>query len=213
MEAGSRFPLLLYSRTLRTARRAAFTLAILLLGLWYPVSLGWLAWPQPPADRWLMAGGLVALAFALFSTFAPRAAYVQPMRHHLRLSTPIVRLAVSYRRIESTRPVDVARTYPRESLRAGERRLLAPFTGMTALAVDLSGLPMRPWLLRLFFHRLLLSPDRTGFVFIVPDWIELSRQLFGRLDAWRMSQPSRPRSPGLGAADILREDSADGGRP
>jgi hypothetical protein len=208
MDAGDRFPLLLYGRTLRTSRRAAFALAILLLGLWYPVSLRWLSWPQPPADRWLMAGGLVSLAFALFSTFAPRGAYVQPMRHHLRLSTPIIRLAVSYRRIESTRPVDVARTFPRESLRPGERRLLTPFAGMTALAVDLAGLPMRPWLLRLFFHRLLLSSDRTGFVFIVPDWIELSRQLSGRLEAWRMSQHSRPRSPGMGAADILREDPA-----
>jgi hypothetical protein len=84
---------------------------------------------------------------------------------------------------------------------------------MTALAVDLNGLPMRPWLLRLFFHRLLLSPDRTGFVFIVSDWIDLSRQLSGRLDSWRVSQQSRPRSPGMGAADLLRQDSPDGRGP
>ena len=213
MDTGDRFPLLLYARALRTYRRAAFALAILLLGLWYPVSLQWLAWPQPPADRWLMAGGLVSLAFALFSTFAPRAAYVQPMRDHFRLSTPIVRLAVSYRRVESTRPIDIARTFPRESLRPAERRLLAPFAGMTALAVDLAGLPMRSWLLRLFFHRLMLSTDRTGFVFIVGDWIELSRQLSNRLELWRNSQQSRPRSPGMGAADILREDPTDGRSP
>ncbi len=209
MDAGDRFPLLLYARVLLPYRRAAFALAILLLGLWYPVSLQWVDWPVPPADRWLMAGGLVSLGFALFTTFAPRAAYVQPMRDHLRLSTPIVRLAISFRRIESTRPMDIAKAFPRAVLRSGERRLLAPFAGKTALAVDLYALPVRPVLLRLFFHRLMLSPDRTGFLFIVSDWIELSRQLSSRLDAWRTTQQSRPRQPGLGAADILRDDATD----
>ncbi|MCX6069273.1 MAG: hypothetical protein NTU91_00175, partial [Chloroflexi bacterium] len=101
MDAGDRFPLLLYNRAIRPRRRAATMLAILLLGLWYPVSMRMVAWPQPPADRWLLAGGFVSLAFALFATFSPRFAYVQPMRDHLRLSTPIARVVVSYRRIES----------------------------------------------------------------------------------------------------------------
>ena len=210
MDAGDRFPLLLYYRAIRPRRRAATMLAILLLGLWYPVSMRMVAWPQPPADRWLLAGGLVSLAFALFATFSPRFAYVQPMRDHLRLSTPIARVVVSYRRIESTRPVDVAKAFPRALLRGSERRLLAPFAGKTALGVDLYALPVRPFLIRLFFHRLMLSPDKTGFIFIVPDWIELSRQLSGRLDAWRTAQQSRPRQPGVTtASDLLRETPDD----
>jgi hypothetical protein len=204
--AGDRFPLLLYQEAMRTPRRAATLLAVLLLGLWAPASMRLIAWPQPPDDRWLLAGGLVSLAFALFAAFSPRLAYVQPMRDHLRLSTPIARVAVSYRRIEATRPVDVARAFARPLLRRGERRLLAPFAGKTALGVDLYALPVRPFLLRLFFHRLMLSQDKTGFVFIVPDWIELSRQLSSRLDVWRISQQSRPRQPGVTtAADLLRE--------
>jgi hypothetical protein len=209
MDSGDRFPLLLYHRAVAPRRRASAALAVLLLGLWYMVSMRMVAWPEPPADRWLLAGGVVALAFALFTTFSPRLAYVQPMRDHLRLSTPIARVAVSYRRIESTRPVDVARAFPRATLRAGEQRLLAPFAGRTALGVDLSALPIRPFVVRLFFHRLMLSPDKTGFIFIVPDWIELSRQLSSRLEAWRAGQQSRPRQPGLGASDILREDPTD----
>ena len=206
MEPGDRFPLLLYDRAIRPARRVAMLLAILLLGLWYPVSMRLTAWPQPPADRWVLAGGLVALAFGLFATFSPRLAYVQPMRDHLRLSTPIARIAISYRRIESTRPVDVAKAFPRAHLRGGDRRLLAPFAGKTAFGVDLYAMPVRPFLIRLFFHRLMLSPDKTGFIFIVPDWIELSRQLSSRLDAWRTGQQSRPRQPGVTtASDLLRE--------
>jgi hypothetical protein len=75
--------------------------------------------------------------------------------------------------------------------------------------VDLYALPIRPFVVRLFFHRLMLSPDKTGFILIVSDWIELSRQLSSRLDAWRGSQQSRPRQPGLGASDILSEDPTD----
>jgi hypothetical protein len=206
MESGDRFPLLLYHQAIRAPRRAATLLAILLLGLWYPVSMQMVAWPQPPADRWLLAGGLVSTAFALFATFAPRFAFVQPMRDHLRLSTPIARLVVSYRRIESTRPVDMARVFPRAFLRGSERRLLTPFFGKTALGVDLYSLPVRPVMMRLFFHRLMLSPDKTGFIFIVPDWTELSRQLSSRLDAWRTSQQSHPRQPGASiASDLLRQ--------
>jgi hypothetical protein len=206
MGAGDRFPLLLYHRVIRPRRRAATLLAILLLGLWYPVSRQMIPWPQPPADRLLLAGGLVSLAFALFATFSPRFAYVQPMDDHLRLSTPIARVAVSYRRIESTRPVDVAKAFPRSLLRGSDRRLLAPFAGKTALGIDLYALPVRPFLIRLFFHRLMLSPDKTGFIFIVPDWIELSRQLSSRLDAWRTSQQSHPRQPGATTvSDVLRE--------
>lgn len=210
MNAGNRFPLLLYRQAIRTPRRAATLLATLLLGLSYPVSMHMGAWPQPPTDRWLLAGGLVSLAFALFTTFSPRFAYVQPMRDHLRLSTPIARILVSYRRIESTRPVDVAKAFPRNLLRGSERRLLAPFAGKTALGVDLYALPVRPFLIRLFFHRLMLSPDKTGFIFIVPDWIELSRQLSSRLDAWRTAQQSRPRQPGVTtASDLLRQPPND----
>ncbi len=105
--------------------------------------------------------------------------------------------------------MDVARAFPLAVLRTGERRLLAPFAGRTALGVDLYALPIRPFVVRLFFHRLMLSPDKTGFIFIVSDWIELSHQLSSRLDAWRGSQQSRPRQPGLGASDILREDAGD----
>jgi hypothetical protein len=210
LNAGNRFPLLLYRQAIRTPRRAATLLATLLLGLSYPVSMHMVAWPQPPTDRWLLAGGLVSLAFALFTTFSPRFAYVQPMRDHLRLSTPIARILVSYRRIESTRPVDVAKAFPRNLLRGSEHRLLAPFAGKTALGVDLYALPVRPFLIRLFFHRLMLSPDKTGFIFIVPDWIELSRQLSSRLDAWRTAQQSRPRHPGVTtASDLLREPPND----
>lgn len=203
MESGNRYRLLLYQRTVQRHRRTALLLAVLQLGLWYPVSLQAIAWPQPPADRWLLAGAVVSLVYVVFATLAPAFAYVQPMGDHLRLRTPIYRLSISYRRIEATRPVDVVKAFPATLLSSGDRRLLSPFAGRTALAVDLYSLPLRPFVLKLFFSGLMLSPERPGFIFIVPDWIELSRDLSSRLDAWRTSQQSRPRKPGPSASEIL----------
>jgi hypothetical protein len=43
-------------------RRPGILLALLQLGLWYPVSLDLLAWPKPPVNAWLLAGGSVSAA-------------------------------------------------------------------------------------------------------------------------------------------------------
>ncbi len=185
---GDRFRLLIYDRALSPHRRPAFLLATLLLGLWYLASNRSVAWPQPPADGWLLAGGLVSLAYWLFALLGPRLAYVQPRQDHLRLQTPIYRLKVSYRRIHNTRPLDIVKVFPPGSLHGRERRLLEPFYGDTALGVDLRGWPLSPGLLRLFFSRFLLAPDQPGLLLVVDDWMALSNQLASRMDHWRAAQ-------------------------
>lgn len=202
---GDRFPLLLYRHIIGRRRWVTFWLAAALLGLWYLVSRGLLAWPQPPADQWLLAGGIVALAEWLFAWIGPRLAFVQAMPDHLYLRTPVLRLRVSYRRIESTRPVDFGKVFPREAIRPADRRLLAPFAGVTCLGVVLFSLPLRPSILRLFLSPYMLAPDHPGFLLVVPGWLDLSHQFSTRLDTWRAAQQSRLAGPGLGASDILRE--------
>jgi hypothetical protein len=182
------------------------SLAVLLLGLWAVVSRGLVDWPRPPADAWLLAGGVVALAYGFFTLLGPSFAYAQPRRDHLRLQTPIYRLKISYRRIQATRPVDVARTFPPASLRPAERGLLDPFYGRTAVGVDLTELPLPQGLLRLFFSRLFFAPDLTGMLLIVDDWMAFSHQLTARVDAWRQSRQERARRPGPDAGGLLGED-------
>jgi len=191
LTAGDRFPLLLYHFAVSRYRRPALLLALLLLGLWYPVSLDLLAWPKPPSDAWLLAGGLVSAAFWLFAIIGPRLAYAQPREDHLRLQTPIYRLKISYRRILNTRAVELAKLLPPSSLSRGKRRLLAPFYGRTAVGVDLDGYPLHPLLMRFFLHSLFFAPDRTGLVLIVADWMGLSNQLSDHLQAWQDSRHHR----------------------
>ena len=204
--SGDRFPLLLYGRVIARYRGATLTLAVLLLALWYPVSRDMLAWPRPPADGWLLAGGSVSLAVWLLARLAPGLAYVQPQRDHLRLQTPIYRMKISYQRIHNTRPIDFARMYPPPSLRSGDREILRPFFGQTALGVDLRGLPLSPFALRLFFSRFLFANDQPGLVLMVDDWMALGRQLSTMMDAWRAANQPRTRGPGSGVAAILGED-------
>lgn len=206
LTAGDRFPLLLYHFAVSRYRRPAMLLALLLLGLWYPVSLDLLAWPKPPSDAWLLAGGSVSTAFWLFAIIGPRLAYAQPREDHLRLQTPIYRLKISYRRILNTRAFELVKLLPPSSLSRGKRRLLAPFYGRTAVGVDLDGYPLHPLLMRLFLHSLFFAPDRTGLVLIVADWMGLSNQLSDHLQAWQDSRHHRAARSDAAAILDAEED-------
>jgi hypothetical protein len=203
---GDRFRLLLYERRIKRFRQPALTLTLLLWVLWYLVKENYLEWPPPPNAPWLMAGGLVASIFWLFTLIAPRMAYAQPHADHLRLQTPIYRLKISYRRIHNTRPIDFAKTFPPSRVRRSDRWLLQPFFGATALGVDVTDWPLKPSVLRLFFNRYFFAPDQPSFVLLVQDWMALSNQLSSKMDAWRGKDRERPRGPGIDVADILRED-------
>jgi hypothetical protein len=204
LSAGDRFPLLLYHFAVSRYRRPALILAVLLLGLYFPVSNEWLAWPRPPADGWLLAGGFVSAAFWLFAWAGPSLAYVQAREDHIRLQTPIYRLKISYRRVVSTRAIELAKALPPSRVTPGQRRLLEPFYDRTALGVDLDGYPLPRWVLRLFLHDLFLAYDRVGLVLIVPDWMRLGNQISDRLQAWRNARSQRP--PRSDAAAILGPD-------
>ncbi|NIS80582.1 MAG: hypothetical protein GTO14_10345, partial [Anaerolineales bacterium] len=60
--------------------------------------------------------------------------------------------------------------------------------------------------LRLFFNPLFLANDQPGFVILVRDWMTLSNQIHAYMDAQRAERIERPRTPGISAADILREE-------
>lgn len=207
---GKRYPLLLYQRAVARYRRPALYLALLLLILWLLIDFNLVAWPSAEEAPWLLAGGLVALLYWLLTLLAPRFAYVQPHENHLRLRTPIYRLQISYRRILSTRPIKLTKAFPPSQLKRAERNLLAPFMNEPAIGIDLRAYPMKPWLIRLFFHRFFFIPESTGFILIVDDWMKLSEQISDRLEGWRGdSQAEDRRAAYSDAARILAADPAD----
>lgn len=205
-DAKDRFQLLLYERRISRYRRPTLLLAILLLGLWYPVSKNFFEWPPPPSAPGLLLSGVISLVFWVFTKLSSRLAYAQPREDHLRVQTPIYRLKISYRRIENTRPFDLAKVFPPSTLKRGERWLLKPFYGATALVIDMYDWPLRPAVLRLFFNKFFLAVDQPSFVLLVEDWMTLSNKLSSLMGEWRTSRQERSRRPGISAADILREE-------
>jgi hypothetical protein len=209
--SGDRHPLLIYRRALGRYRSLTLLLTLTLLGLWRLVVEGLVTWPATTSAPWLLAGGLASLVVFTFTWLGPLWAYVQPRGDHLRLQTPIYRMTISYRRVVNTRPVDLLRMFPPSTTRGSDRRILQPFYGKPALGIDLRGLPLRPLILRLFFHRLLFAGDAEGLILIVKDWMGLSNQLSSRMDTWRASQQARPRGRGIGVSLILGEDEPSDG--
>lgn len=202
--AGNRHPLLLYKVVLSRFRRPTFMLSLLLLGLWFPVSQGRLAWPDPSGAPWLFAGGTVAAVVWSFTLIGPQFAYAQARSNHLRIRTPIYRLNVSYRRVESTRAVKLGKEFSPGTVARGYRRLIEPFIDRTAVGVDLREHPLHPLVMRLFLHPLFLAPGRTGLILIVEDWMKLSEEISDRMGAERgRDEPDTPHFSD--AARILAE--------
>ena len=201
-----RHPLLLYRMSMAPYPGKFLALAALLLGLWSLQRLGWAQPLSPFSETWLAAAGGLSLAGWAFTRLAPRLAYVEPRPDHLCLRVPLYRLNVSYRRILSSRPIEFSRLFPPGSQPRRRRRTLKAYQGHTALAVDLSGWPLPPWLLRLFLGPFTLAPDRRGLVLLVEDWMGLGNQITDRMEAFRAAHtPPRTglRSP---AAEILDQD-------
>ncbi len=202
-QRSDRYHLLLYKEIVGRHARKAFILSFLFLGLWILVDRGVAYRLDRSTQRWLFAGGLVALAYWLFARFGPSLAYAQAHHDHLRLQTPIFRLNISYRRIINTRPIVFGKLFPPESMPNRDRRPLKRFLGVTALGIDLRGLPLPTWLLRLFLSRYMLTNDQIGFVLLIDDWMRFSTQLTSLMGEWHASRHQRPPSPGIDVSDLL----------
>lgn len=190
-----RHRLLLYHRWLSLYRWPSGLIAVFLFALWWPAASGRYPIVAPPRDHWALAGAIVSGAVFLFILVAPRLAFVQCRPTHLRIQTPLFGLAVSYSRIKSIRPVDFAQMYSPRRLGWSRRRFLEPFFGTTAVGVDLFGFPVDERALRFFISEFVFSTDHGGFLFLVKDWMEFSRELEGHRDAWRAQKTAGPRRP------------------
>lgn len=205
---GKKFKLLIYRHLIGRYRWPAFILTVVMLGLWYVRWSGVLAWPPLTASRVLLAAGCLSAGIWIFSLIGPALAYAQARQDHLRVQTPLFRFEIPYDLIQSTRPVDVRRVFSDKILHR-YANLLQPFQGLTPLAVDLRQLPIARFRLRIFFHRLMFSPDRQGVILFVKDWAALSQQIASRSSTWLTSQDSQTRGAASDAANILRQKPDD----
>ncbi|MBL7062696.1 MAG: hypothetical protein ISS49_00625 [Anaerolineae bacterium] len=89
------------------------------------------------------------------------------------------------------RPKTFAQVFDPAQEKAARRSWLHPYWGQTVLVVELVKYPMSKTWLRLWFSPYLLTPNGIGFVFLVEDWMTLSRQLDESRTSWAMRRTER----------------------
>ena len=186
-----RFPLLIYRRYHQVQR--GMSLGLIALGSVVAVSAVSLRVIRPGAvsgDVGLLfwAGVIIAvfgLARFLLTWAISRTAYVQCTPRNVKVQTPFMPIVFSYKRITNSRPTNLRDVFPPEKQKGARRKMLEEVWGQTVIVIDLKGYPMSKSFLRTMLGPYLLTPKGTGFVFLVQDWMGLSRQLSDYQEQWR----------------------------
>ncbi len=177
-KAGRRYPLLIYTRMIDRWWPAVFFLGLALLGLtWVPYSDIYIRLTEP--WRWMIPAGVGAavIFISLIMLAMRKSAYVQLRNDHLRLSTPFLRLSISYRRIRRTATATMYTLFPPRSLSGNRRDIIAPLANLTAVVVELNSFPMSPAVLRFFLSPFFFKDKTPHLVILVQNWMSFSTEL------------------------------------
>ena len=122
---GRRFHLVMYDRLYAVANWPLWLILAGLAVLWWRAPfVAFLA----PLDDWLLySGGFVLLLWA--GLYIMRGAYVQCQPDSLRIRTPLLRLAISYGRINTVRPVVFKDMHPPARQHWTQQHCLGPGRG------------------------------------------------------------------------------------
>jgi hypothetical protein len=120
---------------------------------------------------------LAGLGLWLFTILAKRRAYVLCRPDVLEIRTPFYRTLISYVRIKQVLSVQVSQLFPRENLKGIEKPLMVPLLGMTAVEMYVTSWPKPKKRLMRYMSTYLFSPRAEAWVFIVPNYSVLIRQI------------------------------------
>ena len=196
MKSGKRQPLLLYRRTFDRIFWATLIFGSLLLVVWSFPIFGGIDIVSDEVKTVLFLSAVVVLTLSIFAFLARFRAYAQAHHTHLCVVTPLLRLNISYKRIRSAHPALMQQLFPMNESSWTQRSFLSPFYGKTAVVVELKGYPLNPFILRLFLPTQMFSPQTTGFVLLVPDWMNFSTELDTLHGKWLGIQNGRGKLPG-----------------
>lgn len=188
LKPGQRHSLVLYKRAMDRLWKAALPFSLICLAVWWQITGSEIPLIETQRGIWLLVAGVIAGGIGLFALLVRSMAYVQAHRHHIRLATPFLRLKISYRRVRSVHSASFSQNFPPQETGWARRNFLEPFLGSTVLVVELHSFPLHPGLLRLFLPAHMFSPQTTGLVMLVDDWVALSTEIDTRQGAWRQEK-------------------------
>ncbi|MBI3760298.1 MAG: hypothetical protein HY260_00335 [Chloroflexi bacterium] len=193
---GRRYRLLLYERLYAMIRWPCLLIAIATFALWwYAPGVTFLA----SRGDWLLTVAILTGLLFLASLVARYLSFVQCFPNFVRIQTPLYRVVISYQRVTQVRPIIFKEMYPPSKQRWSQRRFLEPFFGLTAVGINLTGYPLSERWLRLWLNDYTFTRDIPGFMFLVGDWMSLSREIDGYRDRWltKKLQDARPPRPSI----------------
>ncbi|MBK8783195.1 MAG: hypothetical protein IPO22_15635 [Anaerolineales bacterium] len=173
-KSGRRYPLVIYTHMINRWYPAILTLGVFMLLLAYGIySWGLEQW------RWLAIASIGGLNIflGLLLLILRNSAYVQPFSDHLRLSTPFLRLNISYKRLRRTSSANMGSLFPPKSVSKWQAEIIEPIARMTVIVLELNAFPMSQSSLRLFLSPLFFKDKTPHFVILVNDWMRFSSEL------------------------------------
>ena len=196
LQSGRRYPLVLYERLFETLRGQTLLLAVLAYGLWLiAVDIPFLA----PRDWLLWIIIAIAGFLFLFSYYGPALSFVQCRPNYLLVSTPLYRMALSYGRIRSVRPINFTESYNIEQQKWSDRRFLRSLirysdaAQLTAIEVELKKFPLPKRWLQIWFSRYMFSVKVDGLLLLTRRWMNFSRDLETYRGAYLRGRTKRRR--------------------
>lgn len=197
-KGGRRYPLLIYREMLNRLWPEIFWLGVGLLGL---ALLGRFIFPDPLNAwrwKWLMWLSVGPFFAALFLFIIRGVAYIQPYPSYIRIVTPILRFNISYKRLRKYTTSEMRAIFPpSKKMPAWKREVMGKFGSKTAIVLELSGWPLKPWMLKMFLSSLFFQGTTPHFVILVNDWMRLSLEIDSMRTGGNVQQQNRPQNQSI----------------
>ena len=177
-KAGKKYPLLIYTRMMDRWWPAIFFIGIGVIALgWPPYSDLYTRLTDPFQWELPAALGGIVILVSLVMLAMRKSAYVQPFGDHFLLATPLLRMNISYRRINRYTPVSMATLFPPAQMSGLRRDIVEPLWKYTAVVIELNALPIPRSTLRFFLSPFFFKDQTPHLVILVKDWMAFSTQL------------------------------------
>jgi len=160
----------------RMARNLFWLLLLVgLIGLadWYFYILADKFW------HWVWVAFVVLFIIWVYYAFLMRRVSIQVHSGYLYLQGPLRGFRISYGRITTATSTNMAQHFNQESLSKRDYKLIEPFINEACLFVGLNGYPkgLNIGNRRLWLPDYLFGTTQPGLLLLVPDWMQLSRDI------------------------------------
>ena len=137
--AGHKYPLIVYRHMINRWWPAMFARGLGMFALAYSEYIDPIGRFLPWRWQLLAVIGGVAIAIGIFFWVIRYFAYVQPFPTYLKLSTPFLRVNISYKRFKRTTTSEMRYLSSYKSMSGWVRDIFSPLATKTAVVIELNG--------------------------------------------------------------------------